>query len=57
MGIMSGLVTERDFRCAELSFPGITRFYNGLSSKPPTFLQLVWQYVNRDDAASAGHPR
>jgi hypothetical protein len=51
---MSGLVTERDFRQAELSFPGITQFYYGLPSKPPTFLQLVWQYVHRDDSVSAG---
>jgi hypothetical protein len=29
---------------AEKTFPGIGRFYRGLSDKPATFLQLVWLF-------------
>jgi hypothetical protein len=32
---------------AEKSFPGIGRFYRALSSKPATFLQLVWMFEAR----------
>jgi len=49
---MRGLVTERDFGQAESAFPGIRRFYEELKLKPATFLQLVWQYVNRDVTAT-----
>lgn len=36
---------------AEESFPGIGRFYRGLSAKPLTFLQLVWMYEAQQLAA------
>jgi hypothetical protein len=41
---MTGRITERHLPQAERCFPGIRRFYNGLSHKPATFLQLVWAY-------------
>jgi hypothetical protein len=39
--VMSGLVTERDFREAEAEFPGIVVFYRQLRRKPATFLDLL----------------
>ena len=41
---MVGRITERHLPQAELSFPGIRRFYRGLANKPATFLQLVWAF-------------
>lgn len=41
---MTGRITERHLPQAEDSFPGIGRFYSGLTVKPATFLQLVWAY-------------
>jgi hypothetical protein len=41
---MIGRITERHLPQAERCFPGIRRFYNGLSRKPATFLQLVWAF-------------
>lgn len=41
---MTGRITERHLPQAERCFPGIRRFYNGLSQKPATFLQLVWAF-------------
>jgi hypothetical protein len=41
---MTGRITERHLPQAERCFPGIRRFYNGLSHKPATFLQLVWAF-------------
>ena len=32
---------------AELSMPGITRFYEGLDRKPLTFLDLLWAFEGR----------
>ena len=41
---MRGRITEKQLPLAEGSFPGIGRFYRGLTVKPATFLQLVWLY-------------
>ena len=41
---MQGLITERHFASAEKWFPGIRRFYDALTDKPLTFLELVWEY-------------
>jgi hypothetical protein len=41
---VQGRITERQLPLAEKSFPGIGRFYRGLSRKPMTFLQLVWMF-------------
>jgi hypothetical protein len=42
---MSGLVTDLDLDEAEVSFPGIERFYRQLRSKPATFLNLLWLFL------------
>jgi hypothetical protein len=41
---MTGRITDRHLPQAERCFPGIGRFYRGLTRKPLTFLQLVWAY-------------
>lgn len=38
---MVGVVTERDLALAEEAFPGISRFFEALTDKPRTFLELV----------------
>lgn len=39
-----GRITENDLSEAEKSFPGIIAIYQGLETKPLTFLQLVYLY-------------
>ena len=41
---MVGRITEKHLVEAEKTFPGIADMYQGLISKPATFLQLVWIY-------------
>ena len=41
---MLGRITEKDLSEAEKSFPGIIEIYQGLKTKPLTFLQLVYLY-------------
>ena len=41
---MAGFITERDLEQAEEAFPGIVRFFESLSRKPRTFLELVSRY-------------
>ncbi len=41
---MVGRITEKHLAQAEKTFPGIADMYDGLRSKPATFLQLVWIY-------------
>ncbi len=51
---MVGRITEKHLSEAEKTFPGIARMYAGLSSKPATFLQLVWIYeaaIAQDEAS------
>lgn len=43
---MRGCITECDFEEAETCFPGIAAFYRELPSKPVTFLELVWAYLD-----------
>jgi hypothetical protein len=38
---MVGVITERDLDEAEETFPGIVRFFETLTTKPRTFLELV----------------
>ena len=39
--VMVGVITERDLVEAEEAFPGISRFFETLTVKPRTFLELV----------------
>ena len=39
-----GRITEKHLDEAEKTFPGIAEMYEALTSKPATFLQLVWIY-------------
>ena len=41
---MSGRITEQHLNEAEKTWPGICEMYEGLETKPATFLQLVWIY-------------
>jgi hypothetical protein len=43
---MRGCITEVDFDEADRCFPGIANFYRGLRSKPKTFLELVWAFLD-----------
>jgi hypothetical protein len=38
---MVGFITERELERAEEAFPGIVRFFESLSRKPCTFLELL----------------
>jgi hypothetical protein len=38
---MVGFITERNLTEAEEAFPGIARFWESLTEKPRTFLELV----------------
>ena len=54
---MRGCITECNFDEAELCFPGIAAFYKAMAKKPPTFLELVWAFLDAGyvctDAADA----
>ena len=39
--VMVGVITERDLAQAEEAFPGISRFFETLTEKPRTFLELM----------------
>lgn len=41
---MLGFITEADLRQADEVFPGIEQFFDGLTEKPRTFLELVSQF-------------
>ncbi len=45
---MRGLITETHFEMAERWYPGIRDLYAELDEKPQTFLQLVWEYEQRE---------
>ena len=47
---MRGCVTERDFDLAEANFPGIRQFYAALDTKPDTFLELLWLYLQSPES-------
>jgi hypothetical protein len=44
---VQGRITEHQLPMAELSMPGITRFYDSLAHKPATFLELLWAFEGR----------
>ena len=54
---VQGRITERQLPLAERSFPGISRFYAQLDDKPATFLQLVWAYEAKREAAASSRKR
>jgi len=39
--VMLGYITERDLQQADEAFPGIAQFWESLTEKPRTFLDLV----------------
>ena len=41
---MAGFITERDLEKAEDAFPGIREFFESLSRKPLTFLELASKF-------------
>ena len=41
---MVGYITERNLQQADEAFPGIVAFFEALSPKPRTFLELVSLY-------------
>jgi hypothetical protein len=41
---MVGFITIPDLKEADDAFPGISRFFESLSRKPRTFLELVWRF-------------
>ena len=41
---MLGFITERDLDQAEQEFPGIGHFFETMSPKPRTFLELVSRF-------------
>ena len=41
---MVGFITERDLDQAEEAFPGITAYFEALTTRPRTFLELVSQF-------------
>jgi hypothetical protein len=48
---MRGYITEVDFPICEEAFPGIVHYYEALEVKPRTFLELLWDFMNRCDDA------
>ena len=48
---MVGFITERDLDQAEEAFPGIQHFFETLTSKPRTFLELVSLFEHWGEAA------
>jgi hypothetical protein len=48
---MRGCITEVDFEEADRCFPGIAKFYRSLASKPATFLELVWAFLDEGGCA------
>lgn len=47
-----GRITEEHLSEAEKTFPGIVEKYLGMRDKPPTFLQLLWEYESELAAGS-----
>ena len=50
---MRGCITECDFDEAETCFPGIAAFYRAMPNKPPTFLELVWAFLDSEYGAKS----
>jgi hypothetical protein len=51
--IMLGFITERDLDQADEAFPGIRSFFDSLSRKPRTFLDLVSLFEHWCDREAA----
>jgi hypothetical protein len=49
---MVGFITERDLDQAEEAFPGITAYFEALTTRPRTFLELVSQFEHWGEAES-----
>lgn len=45
VGVLRGVLTERDLPAAEDEFPGITDFFAQCPIKPRTFLELVFAFA------------
>jgi hypothetical protein len=43
---LQGFITEQHLEAAEREFPGIGRFYAECATRPRTFLQLMWLYLD-----------
>lgn len=54
---MQGVITEKHFEMAERMFPGIRDYYDLLSTKPLTFLELVWAYEREVERLPCRTPR
>ena len=55
---MVGYITERHLQQAEQEFPGILRYFETLSPKPRTFLELLSRFEHwctRPDEPTADH--
>ncbi len=50
---MVGFITERDLTEAEEAFPGIGCFFEALTQKPRTFLELVRLFEHWCEPAAA----
>ena len=48
---MAGFITERQLAEADQAFPGIARFFESLSRKPRTFLELMSLFEGWADRA------
>jgi hypothetical protein len=51
---MVGFITERHLQQADEAFPGIARFFERLSPKPRTFLDLLRAFQHDGDSAREG---
>jgi hypothetical protein len=53
--LLRGLITDVDLRAAEVEWPGLQDFLFEIpaAERPPTFLQLVWLFENRQDRRQA----
>jgi hypothetical protein len=51
---MVGFITERHLQQADEAFPGIARFFECLSPKPRTFLDLLCAFQHQRDPGRDG---
>ena len=54
---MSGFITERHLAEAEEAVPGIVRFFESLTRKPRTFLELMCLFERSSGARSSAPDR
>ena len=41
---IKGMITIKDVKAIEKTFPGIMAFYRTMKEKPTTFLELEWKF-------------